>query len=101
MPVRILIYGKEALFSQGCWECEDESLTAMLQALSDPRAMSDEEERRVALYAAGRYGGSVFEDGAWVLAPLPEPEIKMPDLTIEKPARSSGGGLFGMLRRRR
>ncbi|MFD1730880.1 hypothetical protein ACFSC4_06970 [Deinococcus malanensis] len=56
MPVRIRIYGKEAEFSQGCWSCDDDSLLAMLEALADPRARTEQEEREHAIYAAGRLG---------------------------------------------
>ncbi len=102
MAVRIRIYGKEAIFNQGHWACEDESLEAMLQALSDPRAMTAEEEEKYALYAAGRYGGSIFRANAWEVAPLPEPEIKLEDFQPpRKEPGQGGGGLFGMFRRKK
>ena len=101
MPVRIRIYGKEATFSQGRWACEDESLEAMLQALADPRAMTPEEEEKYALYCAGRYGGLIYRTYGWEAAPLPEPEIKMEDFQPPKKEASSGGGLFGLFRRKK
>lgn len=106
MPVRIRIYGKEAIFNQGQWACDDESLEAMLQALSDPRAMTAEEEEKYALYAAGRYGGLIFRPHGWEAAPLPEAEIKMEDFqppkkSANKEPKESGGGLFGMFRRKK
>lgn len=105
MAVRIRIYGKEAIFNQGLWACDDESLEAMLQALADPRAMTAEEEEKYALYAAGRYGGLIYRTHGWEAAPLPEPEIKMEDFQPQKKqpkaADSGGGGLFGLFRRKK
>ncbi|RJF71468.1 hypothetical protein D3875_07700 [Deinococcus cavernae] len=98
MPVRIRIYGKEAIFTQGCWVCEDESLQAMLQALADPRAVTPEQEHQHALYAAGRYGGLIALPHGWEAAPLPAPEIRMEDLL---PPKEKGGGLLGFLRRKK
>ncbi|GAA5501852.1 hypothetical protein Dxin01_01591 [Deinococcus xinjiangensis] len=103
MPVRIRIYGKEAIFNQGLWACDDESLEAMLQALADPRAMTAEEEEKYALYCAGRYGGLIYRSHGWEAAPHPEAEIKMEDFQPQKkaPNPNSGGGLFGMFRRKK
>ena len=101
MPVRIRIYGQEATFSQGRWACEDESLAAMLEALSDPRAMTADEEERHALYAAGRYGGAVFRLDTWEAAPLPEPEVFFGEVAPKKPpAPGAASGFLGLFRRR-
>ncbi|CAM3636177.1 hypothetical protein [Deinococcus frigens] len=79
MPVRIRIYGKEATFSQGCWNCDDDSLQAMLQGMADPRALSQAQEHEHALYAAGRFGGLIATPLGWEAAPHPEAEIKLED----------------------
>ena len=69
----------------------------MLQALADPRATSEEAERRHALYAAGRFGGQVAVGDGWEAAPLPE--IRMEDLA---PAgRVQATGWLSFLRKRR
>ncbi len=80
MPVRIRIYGIEASFSQGCWDCEDDSLRSMLEAMADPRARTPEEEHRHALYAAGRYGGLIAVGEEWQTAPHPDPEMALGDM---------------------
>ena len=98
MPARIRIYGKEATFTLGRWTCEDESLQAMLQALADPRATTSDDELHHARYAAGRYGGLIYEPHGWVAAPLPPPVIRAEDLG---PVTREGGGLLGFLRRRK
>lgn len=99
MPARIRIYGQEAVFTQGHWSCPDESLQAMLQAMADPRAMSEVQERAHALYAAGRLGGLVATELGWEAAPEPEPEIRLEDVMPQKEKRA--GGLLGGLFRRR
>lgn len=105
MAVKIRIYGKEATFSQGVWHCEDTSLEAMLEALSDPRATSSEQEYKHALYAAGRYGGLIATDNGWEAAPLPAPEIRMEDFQSKpkqpKANKQTKGGFFGLFRRKR
>lgn len=80
MPVRIRIYGQEATFAAGHWSCDDDSLQAMLEALADPRALTPEQERDHAWYAAGRFGGLVATEGGWEAAPHPEAEIRLQDL---------------------
>lgn len=98
MPVIIRIYGKEATFSQGCWDCEDESIRALLQALADPRAHTPEDEEKHGLYAAGRYGGLILLRGEWQSAPHPEPEIRMED--IAPAGRPEKAGWLSFLRKR-
>ncbi|WP_216321655.1 hypothetical protein [Deinococcus aestuarii] len=100
MPVRIRIYGKEATFSRGCWSCEDDTLQAMLEALADPRALTQEQERTHALYAAGRFGGMIAsEAGDWAPAPHPEAEIKITDFApAQQPERA---GWLSFLRKKR
>jgi|GEM_PF-3398306 len=91
MPVKIRIYGKEATYSHGRWECMDDSLQAMLQSLVDPRAdHTPEHEREHALYAAGRFGGLVLLETGWVAAEHPPPEITMEMLMPEKPKKGPG-----------
>lgn len=99
MPVRIRIYGQEASFSRGCWTCEDDGLQAMLEALADPRALTEDQEHAHALYAAGRYGGSVFISGTWETAPHPEAEIKISDIAPQ--GRPERAGWLTFLRKRR
>ncbi|MFC4637340.1 hypothetical protein [Deinococcus hohokamensis] len=102
MPVRIRIYGKEAEFSQGCWTCDDDSLLALLEALADPRARTEAEEREHATYAAGRLGGLVATAYGWEAAPMPAPEITLEDVMPGASKREAkSGGLLGLLRRRR
>lgn len=102
MAVKIRIYGKEATFSKGVWSCEDTSLEAMLEALCDPRATTNEQEYKHALYAAGRYGGLISTENGWEAAPLPAPEIRMEDLQPKtKQSKQTKGGLFGLFRRKR
>jgi hypothetical protein len=101
MSARIRIYGQEAVFTQGHWSCPDESLQAMLEALADPRALSDEQEREHALYAAGRYGGLIATEYGWEAAPHPEAEIKLEDFQPRREPRKPGGGLLGGLLRRK
>lgn len=99
MPVRIRIYGHEATFARGCWTCEDDALQAMLEALVDPRALTAEQERAHALYAAGRYGGLILTPQGWEPAPLPAPEIRLEDFA---PARHpERAGWLSFLRKRR
>ncbi|WP_291428695.1 hypothetical protein [Deinococcus sp.] len=99
MSARIRVYGKEAVFTQGAWHCDDESLQAMLQALADPRAMTADQERRHALYAAGRFGGLIASEYGWEAAPHPEAEMKLEDFA---PARQpERAGWLSFLRRRR
>ncbi len=103
MPARIRIYGKEAIFTQGQWHCEDESLQAMLQAFADPRAITPEAEEEHALYAAGRYGGLVATSYGWEAAPHPEAEIKIEDFQPDKKPKqpkAAGGFLSSLLRRK-
>lgn len=107
MPVKIQVYGKIAVFTQGCWDCDDEVLRAMLDAMVDPRARTEAQEREHALYAAGRLGGLIATPLGWEVAPHPEAEIRMEDFQpSRKPAPKrnetarSGGGLLGLLRRR-
>lgn len=101
MPVKIRIYGKEATYAHGAWNCEDDSLQAMLQSLVDPRAPhTDEVEREHALYAAGRFGGLVLLDTGWVPADHPAPEITLDDiLGHKKPDRAKAGWLSWLKRR--
>ncbi|THF86261.1 hypothetical protein E7T09_13735 [Deinococcus sp. KSM4-11] len=101
MSARIRIYGQEAVFSQGQWTCADESLQAMLEALADPRAMTEEQEREHALYAAGRYGGLIATNLGWEAAPHPEAEIKLEDFQPRREPKKAGGGLLGGLFRRK
>lgn len=104
MPVRIRIYGQEAEFSQGCWSCDDDSLLALLEALADPRARTEQEEREHAVYAAGRLGGLIATPYGWEAAPMPAPEITLGDVMpgpVPRDSGRSGGGLLGLLRRRR
>jgi len=99
MPVRIRIYGHEATFARGCWTCEDDALQAMLEALADPRAVTDEQERAHAVYAAGRYGGLIATSHGWEAAAHPEAEIKLTDFA---PARHpERAGWLSFLRKRR
>lgn len=99
MPVRIRIYGQEATFSRGCWTCDDDSLQAMLEALADPRALSEEAERTHALYAAGRFGGHILSGEVWEPAPHPEAEIRITDFA---PARQpERAGWLSFMRRRK
>ncbi|WP_221088137.1 hypothetical protein [Deinococcus aquaedulcis] len=99
MSARIRVYGKEAVFTQGQWACDDESLQAMLQALADPRAMTEEQEREHALYAAGRFGGLIATAYGWEAAPHPEAEIRMEDFA---PARApERAGWLSFLRKKR
>lgn len=99
MPARIRIYGQEATFSQGHWRCDDDSLQAMLEALADPRATSEEQERDHARYAAGRFGGLVATAHGWEPAPHPEAEIKLGDFA---PARQpEQAGWLSFLRKRK
>ncbi|WP_019009545.1 hypothetical protein [Deinococcus aquatilis] len=107
MPARIRIYGKEATFTQGHWTCDDDSLLAMLEALADPRANTEEQEHLHALYAAGRFGGAVATpEGQWQTAPHPEAEIKLEDFA---PATRSStpeslankAGWLGFLKRKK
>jgi hypothetical protein len=99
MPVKIRIYGKEAVFTRGCWTCEDESLLAMLESLADPRAVTEAEEHAHALYAAGRYGGVIAVGEGWEAAPHPAPEIRLEDFA---PARQpERAGWLSFLRRRK
>lgn len=98
MPVRVRIYGQEAVFQQGCWVCEDESLGAMLEALTDPRAMTPEEEERYAVYCAGRYGGQIYRGQVWEAAPYPEPEIRIEDIAPR--GRPEKAGWLSFLKRR-
>ena len=103
MPVRIRIYGKEAVFSQGCWSCDDDALQAMLQSLVDPRfPFTDEAEREHGMYAAGRFGGLILMETGWVVADHPAPEITMEDLTGRRPKERERekGGWFSWLKRR-
>lgn len=99
MPVRIRIYGHEAIFSRGCWTCDDDSLQAMLEALADPRAVTPEQEHAHALYAAGRFGGLIATESGWEAAPHPEAEIRLEDVApLRHPERA---GWLSFLRRRR
>ena len=99
MTARIRVYGKEATFTQGHWACDDESLQAMLQSLADPRAVTEEQERTHALYAAGRLGGLISTEYGWEAAPHPEAEIRMEDFA---PARQpERAGWLSFLRRRK
>ncbi|EYB68452.1 hypothetical protein DEIPH_ctg023orf0042 [Deinococcus phoenicis] len=99
MPVSIRIYGQEATFSQGHWACDDDSLQAMLEALADPRAISEEAEQEHARYAAGRFGGLIATPGGWEAAPHPDAEIHMTDFA---PARQpERAGWLSFLRRRK
>ncbi len=67
MPVKIRIYGKEALFDGGQWQCADDSLQAMLQSFVDPRMpLTRQAELEHAYYAAGRFGGLVLTETGWV-----------------------------------
>ncbi|AFZ66464.1 hypothetical protein [Deinococcus peraridilitoris] len=101
MPVRIRIYGKEAIYDQGAWTCDDDSLTAMLQSMVDPRAVhTADHEREHALYAAGRFGGLILLETGWVPAEHPAPEITLEDLTGRKPGSESRSGLFSFFKRR-
>lgn len=99
MPVKVRIYGQEATFSQGCWACEDDSLLALLDALADPRARTPEQERAHALYAAGRYGGTVATAEGWEEAPHPAPELRLADFAPA--AAPEQAGWLSFLRRRR
>ncbi|AXG98021.1 hypothetical protein [Deinococcus wulumuqiensis] len=99
MPVRIRIYGIEASFSQGCWDCEDDSLRSMLEAMADPRARTPEEEHRHALYAAGRYGGLIAVGEEWQTAPHPDPEMALGDMAPA--AAPQKAGWLNFLRKRR
>lgn len=109
MPVKIQVYGKIAVFTQGCWACDDDVLLAMLEAMVDPRARTETQEREHALYAAGRLGGLIATPLGWEVAPHPEAEIRLEDFQSppRRPARErpapvrTGGGLLGLLRRRR
>ncbi len=99
MPVTIRIYGKEAQFSSGRWSCEDDGVLAMLEALADPRARTTEAEYEHALYCAGRFGGSVWHQGEWRVAGLPEPEMTI-DFTPPAPRQERGGWLPWSRRKR-
>ncbi|MFD2610189.1 hypothetical protein ACFSR9_12170 [Deinococcus taklimakanensis] len=107
MPVKIQVYGKIAVFTRGCWACDDDVLLAMLEALVDPRAQTEAQEQEHALYAAGRLGGLIATPLGWEVAPHPDAEIRLEDFQpSRKPAPRSGsarsaGGLLGLLRRRR
>ena len=99
MSARIRIYGQEAVFTQGLWACDDESLQAMLQALADPRALSEAAEQEHALYAAGRFGGLIATALGWEAAPHPEAEIKLEDFA---PARNpERAGWLSFMRKRK
>ncbi|WP_309569537.1 hypothetical protein [Deinococcus sp.] len=101
MSARIRIYGQEAVFSQGQWTCPDQSLQAMLEALADPRAVTEEQEQEHALYAAGRYGGLIATNLGWEAAPHPEAEIKLEDFQPRREPKKTGGSLLGGLFRRK
>jgi hypothetical protein len=99
MPVRIRIYGTEASFSQGCWDCADDSLQAMLQSMADPRALSPQAEEEHAVYCAGRYGGLVYRAGAWQAVAHPEPEIRLSDFA--PPQAPERAGWLSFMRKKR
>lgn len=105
MPVKIQVYGKIAVFTQGCWACDDDVLLAMLEAMVDPRACTGEQEHLHALYAAGRLGGLIATPLGWERAPHPDAEIRLEDTHAPRSSGSvpapRGGGLLGLLRRRR
>lgn len=108
MPIKIRIYGKEAIYSSGSWACDDDALQAMLQSLVDPRMVDrDGHEREHAFYAAGRFGGLVLVEHGWVPADHPPPEITMEDLTGRPAPREEtraggqkGGGWLSWLKRK-
>jgi hypothetical protein len=99
MPARIRIYGHEAVFTGGHWNCPDDSLQAMLEALADPRALDEQAEREHALYCAGKFGGLVHTPYGWEAAAHPEPEIRLEDFApAHKPERA---GWLSFMRKRK
>ncbi|WP_051963810.1 hypothetical protein [Deinococcus misasensis] len=97
MPATIRLFGHEATYHSGKWECADVSLQAMLQSLVNPlEAHSPEADIRNAKYAIKRFGG------VWVspeLPPEPEPvaeQAPAPELAAPKP-RPGFGAFFRRL----
>ncbi|WP_293913492.1 hypothetical protein [Deinococcus sp.] len=91
MAVTIRLFGKEAQFSTGHWQCEDDGVLAMLDALADPRARTPDAESEHALYCAGRFGGAVWAQGEWRAAALPEPELTVEDFAMRATPRQERG----------
>ncbi|GEM48998.1 hypothetical protein [Deinococcus cellulosilyticus] len=86
MPATIRLFGHEATYHSGKWECTDVSLQAMLQSLVDPlEAHSQEADIKNAKHALKRFGG------VWIspeLPPEPEPVVEpapVPELTKPRP----------------
>ncbi|GGJ49106.1 hypothetical protein [Deinococcus roseus] len=95
MPAKIRLFGQEATYQSGKWECADVSLQAMLQSLVDPlEAHSQEADIKNARYAISRYGGLWLSPD---LPPEPEPEPAVVPEMVEAKPRMGLGSLFRRL----
>jgi hypothetical protein len=89
VPVKILIYGQIASVNNGKWSCTDDSLTAMLEALTDIHEIDKLDDKAHALYAAGRLGGLLATEQGWQNVPYPEAKSSCTTKTARMPTLTS------------